>query len=125
MEWFTGPALLIGGVATIVVAGLIALGVRYLERRSRLDEEAAGLQRALTEPLAREPALANSSVLPVATLPMAGRARIELTGWVRSRAARDAAVRAIEAHATRLGRRVRVVDHLEILGDEEAARRPA
>ena len=125
MEWFTGPALLVGGAAVLVVAGLIALGVRALETRSRLDDEAAGLQRALTEPLAREPALANCSVLPVATVPMTGRARVELTGWVRSRAARDAAVRAVEAHARRLGRSVRVVDHLQIVGDDEAARRPA
>jgi hypothetical protein len=125
MDWFTGPALLIGGAAALVVGVLIALGVRYLERRSRLDEEAAGLQRALTEPLAREPALANCSVLPVATLPTAGRPRVELTGWVRSRAARDAAVRAVELQATRLGRRVRIVDHLDIVGEDEAARRPA
>ena len=59
MDWFTGPSLAIGIAVVVVFGVLIALGVRYLETRSRRDEEAAGLQQALSEPLAREPALAN------------------------------------------------------------------
>jgi hypothetical protein len=122
MGWFTGPSLLIGIATLALVAGLITLGVRYLEIRSRRDEDAALLQQALTEPLAREPALAGNPVLPVVSLPLRGPARVELTGWVGSRDRRDAAVRAVEREATRLGRPVRVVVRLEVV---DAMRRPA
>jgi hypothetical protein len=124
-EWFTGPTLVIGIAVVVVIGLLIAAGVRYLEARSRRDEEAAGLQQALTEPLAREPALANCSVLPVATLPVTGRPRVELTGWVSSTAARDAAVQVVQHEAERLGRPVRVVDRLTIVGGDGPVRRPA
>jgi hypothetical protein len=115
MDWFTGPSLVIGIASLALVAGLITLGVHYLEARSRRDEEAARLQQALTEPLAREPALAGSSVLPVVSLPLRGPARVELTGWVGSRDMRDAAVRAVEREATRLGRPLRVVMRIEVV----------
>jgi hypothetical protein len=115
MDWFTGPSLVIGIASLALVAGLITLGVHYLEARSRRDEEAARLQQALTEPLAREPALAGSSVLPVVSLPLRGPARVELTGWVGSRDMRDAAVRAVEREATRLGRPLRVVIRIEVV----------
>jgi hypothetical protein len=122
MDWFTGPSLVIGIVSLALIAGLITLGVRFLEARSRRDEEAAQLQRALTEPLAREPALAGSSVLPVVSLPLHGPARVELTGWVGSRAMRDAAVKAVEREAARLAQPVRVVVRIEVI---DAMRRPA
>jgi hypothetical protein len=125
MDWFTGPTLGIGIAIVVLIGGLIALGVRYLESRSRRDEEAAGLQQALSEPLAREPALANCSVLPVATMPISGRPRVELTGWVPSVAARDAAVHVVEHEAERLGRQVRIVDRLAIVGEGGPVRRPA
>jgi hypothetical protein len=125
MDWFTGPTLAIGIGVVVVIGVLIAIGVRYLEARSRRDEEAAGLQQALSEPLAREPALANCSVLPVATMPLKGRPRVELTGWVPSKAARDAAVQLVEHEAERLGRPVRVVDRLAIVGGDGPVRRPA
>jgi hypothetical protein len=115
MDWFTGPSLVTGIVSLAIVAGLITLGVRYLEARSRRDEDAARLQQALTEPLAREPALAGSSVLPVVSLPLRGPARVELTGWVRSREGRDAAVRAVVREGTRLGHPLRVVVRLEVV----------
>jgi hypothetical protein len=115
MDWFTGPSLVTGIVSLAIVAGLITLGVRYLEARSRRDEDAARLQQALTEPLAREPALAGSSVLPVVSLPLRGPARVELTGWVRSREGRDAAVRAVAREGTRLGHPLRVVVRLEVV----------
>jgi hypothetical protein len=125
MDWFTGPSLAAGIAVVVVIGVLIALGVRVLEARSRRDEEAAGLQQALTEPLAREPALANCSVLPVASLPLGGRPRVELTGWVSSAAARDRAVQVVEQETTRLGRRVRIVDRLSIVGEGGPVRRPA
>ena len=115
MEWFTGTSLAVGFVVLLVVAGLIAWGVRRLEGHNRRDEEAARLTQALAEPLAREPALAGTGVMPVVTVPWRGRARVELTGWVPSRDIRDAAVRAITREAQRLGRPVRVVDQLEII----------
>jgi hypothetical protein len=122
MDWFTGPSLVIGIASVALVAALITLGVRYLEARSRRDEEAARLQQALTEPLAREPALAGCAVLPVASFPLRGPARVELTGWVGSREGRDAAVRAVEREARRLGQPVRVVVRIEVV---DAMRRPA
>jgi hypothetical protein len=125
MDWFTGPVVVFGIAIFLAIAGLIALGVRHLEARSRRDEEAARLQQALAEPLAREPLLASCSVLPVTTLPTTGRPRVEVTGWVRSKVARDAAMRAVERQAARLGRRVQLVDRLEVVGSEEATRRTA
>ena len=122
MEWFTGPSLAIGAVSVAIVGGLIALGVRYLEARSRREEEAARLQVALTAPLAREPALARSSVLPVVSMALRGRARVELTGWVESREIRGAAVRVVLREGQRLGQPLRVVDRLEVV---DRIRRPA
>jgi membrane protein implicated in regulation of membrane protease activity len=123
MDWFTGPWLAIGIGSVLVVGVLIALGVRYLEARSRHDEEATRLQQALVEPLAREPAVAGGSVLPLVSIPLRGPARVELTGWVASRDVRDAAQRAVEREAARLGQRVRIVNRLELM--DEAMRRPA
>jgi hypothetical protein len=122
MEWFTGPSLAIGLASVVVVGGLIALGVRYLELRSRREEDATRLQVALTEPLAREPALAGSSVVPVVSLPLRGQPRVELTGWVGSREMRDAAVRAVMREGQRLGQSVRVIDRVEVI---DRIRRPA
>jgi hypothetical protein len=115
VDWFTGSSLAVGLVSLAIVAGLITFGVRYLETRSRRDEEAARLQQALTEPLAREPALAGSAVLPVVSLPLRGPARVELTGWVGSRDVRDAAVRAVEREGRRLGQPLRVVVRIEVI----------
>lgn len=125
MDWFTGPTLVIGIAAVAAIAGLIALGVRYLEARSRRDEDAARLQQALSEPLAREPALARCSVLPIASMSLGGRPRVELTGWVPSVEVRDVAVRAVEREAARLGQRVQIADRLEIVGHDRGVRRPA
>ena len=111
----------VGIVLLVGVAGFV--GLYFFAVRSRRDDEASTLQQALTEPIAREPALAGAGVLPVATASWTGRARVELTGWVPSREIRDAAVRAVEREAARLGRPVRVIDSLEIIDREQ--RRPA
>jgi len=125
MDWFTGRTLVIGIAVVVVIGVLIALGVRYLEARSRRDEDAARLQLALSEPLARAPALAGCAVRPVVSLSVNGRPRVELTGWVPTVDLRDAAVRTVEHEAERLGRRVRVVDRLDVVGSGGPARRPA
>jgi hypothetical protein len=117
MDWFSGFSLLVGGVVVFIVGVLIALGVQRLEGHRRRDEDAARLTQSLTEPLARAPALAGAGVMPVVTVPWRGRPRVELTGWVPSREIRDAAVRAVEREAARLGRPVRIVDRLEIIDD--------
>jgi hypothetical protein len=122
MDWLNGSSLAVGVGSIAVVGGLIVLGVRYLEVRSRRDDEAASLQQSLSEPLTREPALAGSSVLPVVSVPLRGLVRVGLTGWVPSRDVHDAAIRAVEREAKRLGARIRVVDHIEVV---DAMRRPA
>jgi hypothetical protein len=122
MEWFNGPSLAVGIAAVAAIGGLIALGVRYLELRSRREEEAARLQVALTEPLTREPGLTRRSVLPVVSLPWRGAARVELTGWVDSREMRDAVVRAVTREGRRLGQSLQVVDRIEVV---DRVRRPA
>jgi hypothetical protein len=123
MESLIGPWLVVGLGVVLAVGLLIAIGVRFLEAQSRHDEEATRLQQALIEPLAREPVLAGSSVLPIVTLPLRGPARVELTGQVPSRDVRDAAGRMVERESARLGRRIRILNRLQV--QDEAARRPA
>jgi hypothetical protein len=123
MDWFTGPWLAAGFVALVLIGALITVGVRYLEAQSRNDDEATRLQQALVGPLAREPVLAGSTVLPLVTMPLHGLVRVELTGWVPSPAVRDAAGRAVERESARLGRRIRVVNRLEVV--REGIARPA
>jgi hypothetical protein len=122
MEPLNSSSLVIGVASLATVGGLIVLGVRYLEVRSRRDDEAARLQQSISEPLSREPALVGSSVLPVVSLTIRGRVRIALTGWVPSPDVRDAAVKAVEREARRLGAKIRIVDHIEVA---DAVRRPA
>ncbi len=122
MDWFTGPWLVAGFVAVVVVGVLIVAGVRYLEAQSRYDDEATRLQQALIEPLAREAVLAGSTVLPLVTMPLHGLIRVELTGWVPSAEVREAAGRAVEREFARLGRRVRVVNRLELVSQQGIAR---
>jgi hypothetical protein len=115
VEWFTGPSLAIGIVVVVITGGLIAAGVRYLEARNRRDEEAVRLEQAFTGPLAHEPALAGSSVRPVASISMRGRLRVELHGWVSSAELRNIAIRTVEREAARVGQRVRITNHLEVI----------
>ena len=108
------------GVGLVLLAGVAAIGGLYFfAARHRRDDEAAALQQALTEPIAREPALAGAGVVPVVTWPRGRRPRVELTGWVRSREIGDAAVRAVEREARKLGRSVRIVDELQVIEHEQ------
>ena len=63
----------VGIVLLVGVAGFV--GLYFFAVRSRRDDEASTLQQALTEPIAREPALAGAGVLPVATASWTGRFR--------------------------------------------------
>jgi hypothetical protein len=108
------------GVGLVLLAGVAAIGGLYFFAvRHRRDDEAAALQTALTEPLAREPTLAGAGVVPVVTWPGGRRPRVELTGWVRSRGIGDAAVRAVEREARKLGRSVRIIDALQVIEHEQ------
>jgi hypothetical protein len=122
VESMNTSLLAVGFGSLAVVGGLIVLGVRYLEARSRRDDEEARLQQSLAEPLSRDPALAGSSIQPVVSLPLVGIARVGLTGSVPTREVRDAALVAVEREARRLGHRVRVVDQIEVA---DTARRTA
>jgi len=109
-----GPILLAVGLVLLVGAAGFA-GQIFFAKRSQRDDEASVLQQALIEPLAREPALAGVGVVPVVTWPSHRRPRVELTGWVRSSAMSDVAVRVVEREARKLGRSVRIIDSLEIM----------
>ena len=122
MESLNSSSLAIGVASLATVGGLIVLGVRYLEVRSRRDDEAARLQQSISEPLSRDAALVGSSVLPIVSLTLRGRVRVALTGWASSLEVRDAAVRAVEREARRLGTEIRIVDQVEVA---DAVRRPA
>jgi hypothetical protein len=115
MDWFTGSWLGAGIMALLVMGILITAGVRYLEAQSRYDDEATRLQQALVEPLAHEPLLAGSTVLPIVSMPLHGLVRVEITGWVPSPEIRDAAGRVVERESARFGRRVRIVNRLEVV----------
>jgi hypothetical protein len=113
-EYFSWPIMITGVMTVLVIGLLVAWGVGALERRRRADDEAARLQTELAEPMSREPALAGASILPVATIPGAGRPSVELTGVVPSAAARDVAIAIAERELARLRPGMSVVDRLEI-----------
>jgi len=118
MDYSWGPVLLAIGLVLLVGAAAFA-GLYFFAVRSRRDDEAAVLQQALTAPLAREPVLAGVGVVPVVTWPWRRRPRVELTGWVRSREMRDAAVLVVEREARKLGRSVRIIDSLEVIDRQQ------
>jgi hypothetical protein len=122
MDWFTGPSMFVSSASLVLVGVLITLGVRYLESRSRREEEAARLQLALTQALARDTTLAGRAVVPLVSVPARGPARVELVGLVGSRDVREAAVQLIEREGLRLGESFRVIVNLQV-GD--VVRRPA
>ena len=120
-EYARWPILVAVGLVVLVGAAAIA-GLYVFAVRHRRDEEAAALQQSLMEPVAREPALAGTGVRLEVTWPWHQRPRVELLGWVESREMRDVAVRAVEREAGKLGRRVRIVDSLDITERRERRR---
>ena len=112
------PVFVAVGLVLLVGAAGFA-GLYFFSARNRRDEEAAALQQSLMEPLARVPVLAGAGVRLGVTWPWHHRPRVELSGWVPSREIGETAVRAVEREAAKLGRRVRIVDSLEVVERRE------
>ena len=128
MEWLGASltTVVAVGVGIVLLALLIAWGVRRLEANERREREATRLQERIAEAISREPRLRTASMLPVVSVPRSGPVIVELTGEVASAHARDLILETARrevAYACGVGRRARafsVVDRLEI-----AARRSA
>jgi hypothetical protein len=127
MDGFTWTLLVVGVVSVLVTGALVAWGVRFLEAQNRREAEATRLQERLSAPLGREPRLQDCSLLPAASIPARGPARVEVTGWVTSQEQRDMALRLVEHEAAQAGRPIEVVDRLSILpaGGADTSRRSA
>jgi hypothetical protein len=96
-----------------VIGVLVAWGVRALERENRAEQLGERIQQEVGEALAREPSLAGSAVLPVASLPLAGPPTLTLTGSVPSAAARERALAVAARELERLRPDIQVVDRLD------------
>jgi hypothetical protein len=123
---FSWP-LMLSGVGVVVLVGVaIAVSVKFLEGQNERARQAIDLQQRLSEPISRDPALANASILPVARLRRFGRSEVELTGQVPSAEARTTVVTITEREMSRLRPGARIVDHLEVVtAPGAAAGRPA
>ena len=123
---FSWPTMLIAVGVVLLIGVLVAWGVTLLERRNRRELRAERIQQAVGEALAREPSLADASILPVAGFPPGSPPTLELTGYVSSDEARARAVRVAEAELRRLRPGMQVIDRLEILPSlAERRRKPA
>ena len=101
--------------AFVVGCALVVLGVRVLGRREAAEEAASRIGVDLATALGREPRLRDAAILPVATIPLAARPTVELTGRVPSLSARDLALDIAQREVERLRRGMLVVDRLEIV----------
>jgi hypothetical protein len=123
---FSWPMMLLAIGVVLLIGALVAWGVILLERRNRRELRAERLQQAVGEALAREPALAAASILPVAGFPAGTAPTLELTGYVPSAEARTRAVRIAEAELRRLRPGMQVVDRLDVLPSlADRRRKPA
>ena len=123
---FSWTTILIAISVVVVIGGLVVWGVMLLERRNRRELRAEQIQQAVGEALARDPALANASILPVAGFPVGVPPTLELTGYVPSAEARAGAVRIAESQLRRLRPGMQVIDRLDVLSSlAERRRRPA
>lgn len=111
---FSWPLVLatVGGL--LVLSALVLLGVRVLGRRDAAEEAASRIGVDLAATLAREPRLREAAILPVATIPLATRPSVELTGRVPSLSTRDLALQLARREAERLRPGMLVVDRLDI-----------
>jgi hypothetical protein len=66
---FSWPVVLLGAAVVLVIGLLVAWGVLVLDRRDRAESRGEGIQQAVGAALARDAALAEASILPVATVP--------------------------------------------------------
>ena len=89
------------------------------------EEAASRIGVDLAAVLAREPRLRDAVILPVATIPLAARPTVELTGRVRASSARDLALEIARREIERLRPGMLVVDRLEIVPAAAAPRRLA
>jgi hypothetical protein len=123
---FSWPIMLVGAGAVLVIGVLVACGVVLLERRNRAEMTSERIQQAVGHALAREPSLADASILPVADFPAGGRPTLELTGYVPSADARALAVRVAQRELRRLRPGVQVIARLDVLPSlAHRRRRPA
>jgi hypothetical protein len=115
MASFSWPLMLgaIGGL--VLVSILVVWGVRILGRKERHEEAASQIGVDLASALARDPRLRGAAILPVVTIPVAGRPSVEVTGRVTSAGVRDLALEVVNREATRLRPGMDVVDRLEIV----------
>ena len=111
---FSWPLVLatVGGL--LVLSALVLLGVRVLGRRDAAEEAASRIGVDLAATLAREARLREAAILPVATIPLARRPSVELTGRVPSLSTRDLALELARREVERLRPGMLVVDRLEI-----------
>jgi hypothetical protein len=107
------PVVLLAALVLLVIGVLVAWGVRALERENRAEQLGERIQQEVGEALAREPSLAGSAVLPVASLPLAGPPTLTLTGSVPSAAARERALAVAARELERLRPDIQVVDRLD------------
>jgi len=90
-------------VALVVIAGvLIAIGVRYLERRRLWRERAERLQRRLVAAMNEDPALAGLVFDPEVSVDADGVTQVVLTGVVPSDKDRDRVMHAVRRQVARL-----------------------
>jgi len=115
--------MLIGIAALVVGSALVVLGVRVLGRREAAEEAASCIGVDLATALGRDPRLRHAAILPVATIPLAARPTVELTGRVPSLSARDLALDIARRELERLRPAMLVIDRLEIVPPTVAAPR--
>lgn len=122
---FSWPMVLMAIAIVLVIGAVVAWGVLVLERRNRSELRAERIQQAVGEAFAREPALVDASILPVAAFPSVSASTLELTGYVPSAEARARAVRIAEGEVRRLRPDMQVIDRLEVLPALADRRKPA
>jgi hypothetical protein len=123
---FSWPAILIAIAVVLVIGALVAWSVTLLERRNRREQRAEQIQQAVGEALAREPSLADASILPVAGFQAGTPPTLELTGYVPSAEARARAVRVADGELRRLEPGMQVIDRLDVLPSlADRRRKPA
>jgi hypothetical protein len=109
-------ALMLGAIGGLVVISvLVVWGVRILARKDRHEEAASQIGVDLAAALTRDPRLRAAAILPVVTIPVAGRPSVEVTGRVASAGVRDLALDVVTREAARLRPGMDVVDRLEIV----------
>lgn len=112
---FSWPFMLVAVGALVVGGALVVFGVRVLAHRDVVEEAATRIGVDLAAALAREPRLRDAAILPVATIPLAARPTVELTGRVPSLSARDLALDIARREVEGLRPGMLVVDRLEIV----------